>query len=142
MDDKSSTQKDKYFDHDADIGIQGDGHTLEAAFVDAAKTTFALMTDLSAIHPDQSIQVAFEESDIELALVKWLNALLGEARSHGLVFCQFELKHTNQHWQGLAWGQPWQMDTERGTEVKGATLTMLSVSQHNGQWHAQCVVDV
>jgi SHS2 domain-containing protein len=31
---------------------------------------------------------------------------------------------------------------ERGTEVKGATLTMLSVRRADGGWEARCVIDV
>jgi SHS2 domain-containing protein len=31
---------------------------------------------------------------------------------------------------------------ERGVEVKGATLTMLSVKQVEAGWEARCVVDV
>ncbi|MDE2366260.1 MAG: archease, partial [Betaproteobacteria bacterium] len=31
---------------------------------------------------------------------------------------------------------------ERGVEVKGATLTMLSVKQAGAIWEARCVVDV
>ena len=31
---------------------------------------------------------------------------------------------------------------ERGVDVKGATLTMLSVAPTDGGWEARCVVDV
>ncbi|MGZ5662035.1 MAG: archease, partial [Usitatibacter sp.] len=45
-------------------------------------------------------------------------------------------------WLGEAWGEPWREGLERGTEVKGATLTMLSVKRAGGLWEARCVVDV
>lgn len=131
-----------YFDHDADIGIEGHGDSPEAAFESAAEAMFAVMTDLSSIRPVQEIRVEFFETDLELALVVWLNRLLAAARENNLAFSRFRLRQQDGHWSGSAWGEPWQETFERGVEVKGATLTMLSVKQSNGSWRACCVVDV
>lgn len=131
-----------YFDHDADIGIVGRGATVEAAFIAAAEAMFAIMADLPKIHCKTSVEFEFEEADVEFALVTWLNRLLSEARGEGLIFGRFELTRRDEQWQGTAWGEPWRDDLERGVEVKGATLTMLSVRQDEGVWEARCVVDV
>jgi SHS2 domain-containing protein len=131
-----------YFDHDADIGIVGRGENLEAAFEAAARAVFAIMVDCGAVQPVEHVVFEFDESDPELALVTWLNRLLAEARSRGLVFGGFRVTRDGAHWQGEAWGEPWRPDLERGTEVKGATLTMLAVNQAAGGWEARCVVDV
>lgn len=130
-----------YFDHEADIGIIGYGSTLEEAFTAAASATFAIMTDLSKIKPLQTIQFEFEENDIELAFVTWLNRLITESKRLGLIFCEFHLLQRKDMWYGKALGEPWRDEHVRGTEVKGATLTMLQVKK-NSQWKAQCVVDV
>lgn len=127
-----------YFDHDADIGVSGRGATLEAAFEAAAMATFAIMADLSQVREARSVRFEFEEADPELALAAWLNRLLAE----NLVFCRFRLARRDGRWQGEAWGEPWREGLERGTEVKGATLTMLSVRQGENGWEARCVVDV
>jgi SHS2 domain-containing protein len=131
-----------YFDHDADIGIIGHGPTLEAAIVAAAEAMFSIMSSLHAVVPAQCVDIAFDESDAELALVTWLNLLLVEAREQGMVFSRFQLTRQGAHWQGRACGEPWRDGLERGTEVKGATLTMLSVKQAGDGWTASCVVDV
>lgn len=131
-----------YFDHEADIGIIGRGTTVEAAFEDAAAAVFAVMVDLAAVRAEQRIAFAFEEGDAELALVTWLNGLLAEARSHGLIFSRFHIERRGTHWIGEAWGEPWRNGLEPGVEVKGATLTMLAVRQEDGEWEARCVVDV
>ncbi|MHB1532682.1 MAG: archease [Acidithiobacillus sp.] len=131
-----------YFDHDADIGVIGQGKTLEEAFAGAAEATFAIMADLTQVHGEGWVQFDFNESDLELALVTWLNTLLAEARTHRLVFGRFRLRRENSHWHGEAWGEPWREDLERGVEVKGATLTMLRVSQGPDGFEARCVVDV
>ena len=131
-----------YFDHEADIGIVGKGSTVESAFVQAAMAVFAFMADLSKISSRQVLHIQFEETDLELALVEWLNALLGQAREQGIVLHKFSLQRRDQSWIGEAWGEPWQEEFNRGTEVKGATLTMLAVKHSEDGWEARCVVDV
>jgi len=132
----------EYFEHDADFGVVGRGPTLEEAFVEAARATFALMVEPTEVHPTGEVEVAFEESDVEIALVRWLNGLLGEARVRNLALADFELRRSGEHWVGRGRGDPWSRHQERGTEVKGATLTMLAVHRVNGGWEARCVVDV
>ncbi len=135
-------QSYSYFDHDADIGVSGRGDTLEAAFEAAAAATFAVMADLSQVREERTVRLEFEEADPEFALVTWLNRLLAEAHGEGLVFCRFRLTRQDGRWLGEARGEPWRAELERGVEVKGATLTMLSVRRTGGRWEARCVVDV
>lgn len=131
-----------YFEHDADVGIIGRGATLEQAFENAARAMFAIITNIDAVVPKTVITVEFEETDPELALVIWLNHILGTARQHGMVFNHFQLRRTHNHWHGELHGESWRDNLERGTEVKGATFTMLSVQSTEGIWEARCVVDV
>ncbi len=131
-----------YFDHGADIGIIGRGPTLKAAFEAAAAAMFGIMVDLLAVQPRTAVRVEFEELDPELALVTWLNALLAEAQSAGLILGRFRLRRAGSRWAGEGWGEPWPHDLERGVDVKGATLTMLAVEPQAGGWEARCVVDV
>ncbi len=131
-----------YFDHEADMGIIGRGKSIESAFIQAARAVFAYMADISQIQSKKKISIEFEEDDNELALIKWLNLLIGNARAENLVFNHFSLKRKGKHWQGSAAGDVWNEQMERGTEVKGATLTMLSVKKNQHFWEACCVVDV
>ena len=131
-----------YFEHDADIGVIGRGTRLEEAFVAAAQAMFAIMTDIAAVRQQETVTFDFEETDIELALVRWLNLLLGSARERGLIFGHFWLAREGERWRGGAAGEPWREEHERGVEVKGATLTALAVKRIDGGWEARCVVDV
>ena len=131
-----------YFEHDADVGILGRGTTVEEAFVSAARAMFAIQSELDSVLSLEGIEIDFEESDVELALVRWLNALLAASRERGIVLCEFGLAREGNHWLGRARGERWRGGLERGTEVKGATLTMLSVAQGAAGWEARCVVDV
>jgi protein archease len=135
-------QAPSYFEHDADIGIIGRGATVEQAFESAASAMFAVITPLDKVNPRTIVPIEFEESDRELALVTWLNLLLGKAREIGVVFSRFRLRSNGNHWTGEASGEEWTQRLEHGVEVKGATLTMLSVKQAGAVWEARCVVDV
>jgi len=131
-----------YFDHDADTGVIGRGGTLQEAFVHAAEATFALMCDPVTVEPREKFEFEFDEDDVELALVAWLNGLLAHANERGLALGRFELTKQISHWHASAWGEVWRPDMERGTQVKGATLTALSVKQQGEGWEARCVVDL
>jgi SHS2 domain-containing protein len=132
----------EYFEHGADIGVVGRGASIEEAFANAASAMFAIMVEPVAVQPRLQVEVEFDEDDVELALVRWLNGLLSQAREHGVVLCRFALQRRGDHWHGSAQGEPWREAHVRGTEVKGATLTALSVRQDAQGWQARCVVDV
>jgi SHS2 domain-containing protein len=131
------------FDHGADIGVLGEGATIEEAFAGAARAMFSVMVDLEGVEPREAVDVSCAASDPELLLVQWLNALLAEADMRGMVFCDFEVRLLDGGLTGTARGEPF--DPERhapGVEVKGATLTELEVSNEGGRWRARTVVDV
>lgn len=131
-----------YFDHDADAGVIGRGATLPEAFVHAAEATFALMCNLAEVQPREAVDIEFTEPDDELALVTWLNELLAHASARGLALSRFALAHDGDRWTGTARGEPWHAGLERGTQVKGATLTALKVAYDGADWEARCVVDL
>lgn len=142
MDAEAPPQAVDYFEHDADIGVVGRAATLEAAFAAAARAVFMLMTDLDAVAPHERVEIDFREKDAEMALVIWLNALLGQAAERGLVLSRFEIAREGDRWHGSAWGERWREDLVRGVEAKGATLTALRVRENDGLWEARCVIDV
>mgnify|MGYP001584056044 CR=1 FL=1 len=117
-----------YFAHDADIGIIGRGLTVEQSFEAAALAVFAIITNLEAVQPATAVVIEFEESDPELALVIWLNLILGKSRELSMVFSHFHIQHQGNQWHGKVLGEKWHDGLERGVEVKGATLAMLAIN--------------
>ena len=134
----------EHFDHMADIGIRGIGDSREQAFEQAALALTAVITDPTSLRCD--IQFDFEciAEDDEMLLVDWLNRLISEMSSRRMLFGRFNVQIRDHHLHGSAWGEP--ADPARhhpAVEVKGATLTELRVAcDQQGQWSAQCVVDV
>lgn len=133
----------EHFPHGADIGVRGAGPSLERAFEQAALALTAVITDITAIRETDAISVECSAPDPELLLVDWLNAIVYEMATQGMLFGRFEVSIEGDTLRGTLVGEP--VDTtrhERAVEVKGATYTELKVERQNGIWVAQCVVDV
>jgi len=133
----------EHFEHKADMGVRGFGNTLAEAFEQTAHAMFAIITELSLINPREEVRIICEDPDQELLLVDWLNALIFEISARKLLFSRFDVFIEFGRLEATAWGEP--IDVKRHqpvVEIKGATYTELSVHQSQGQWLAQCVVDV
>ena len=132
------------FAHDADIGVRGKGTTLAQAFGNAALAMSASMLDISEIRPEKTVRINCEAPDPETLLVDWLNALVFEMATRGMLFCSFEVSIDGSRLTADARGEP--VDLARhapAAEVKGATFTELHVGKEpNGTWVAQCVIDI
>jgi tRNA nucleotidyltransferase (CCA-adding enzyme) len=134
----------EHFPHAADIGVRGIGATREEAFAQAALALTAVVTDPSRVEGKRAVEIAREAPDDELLLADWLNALVYEMVTLKMVFGRFSLQIDGGKLHATAWGEP--LDATRhhpAVEVKGATYTELAVTHcDDGQWVAQCVVDV
>lgn len=134
----------EHFAHDADIGIRGWGATPAEAFAQAALAMTAVVTDLKSIEQTDIVAVECKASSLDLLLYRWLNAVVFEMATRGLLFGAYEVSIEGTRLTGVARGE--KVDRARhapAVEVKGATLTELSVvEQRPGCWLAQCVVDV
>jgi SHS2 domain-containing protein len=132
------------FAHAADVGVRGIGPTREAAFEQAALALMHAIADPGRIEPRELVEIASEAPDDALLFVDWLNALIFEVATRGMLFARFEVRIDGHRLAGKAWGEP--IDPARHevvVEVKGATYTDLAVvPRPGGGWVAQCVVDV
>lgn len=134
----------EHFHHQADIGVRGIGATPAEAFTQAAVALTAVITDPALVHVKQSITVNCSAPDIELLLVDWLNAVVFEMATRNMLFARFDITLSDTRLSATLHGE--QVDVARhqpAVEVKGATYTELRVAQQpDGEWLAQCVVDV
>ena len=134
----------EHFSHGSDIGVRGFGRTVEEAFEHAALALTAVVADVSRIEQSETVEVHCEAPDLELLLVSWLNAIIYEMAVRSMLFSKFHVVLSGLSLSGTLLGE--KADPERhhaAVEAKGATVTALRVSQdHDGQWAAQCVIDV
>jgi len=134
----------EHFSHAADIGVRGIGATREEAFEQAALALTAVVTDPSRIDGKRAVEIAREAPDEELLLADWLNALVYEMVTSDMVFGRFSVRLDGGRLTATAWGEALEPSRHHpAVEVKGATYTALSVARRDdGNWVAQCVVDV
>lgn len=132
------------FPHDADIGVRGYGQTEAVAFENAALAMMAAILDPANVNDLASIHVECEAPDHELLLVDWLNAIVYEMATRGMVFGRFSVELSDGRLVAEAHGEA--VDRCRhvpSVEIKGATYTALKVTRDaEGLWTAQCVIDV
>lgn len=133
------------FSHQADIGVRGFGESPEEAFINGAKAMFSLMVDLKEVSPKNPVKIAVQAEDQASLFVEWLNQLLATADIKRWLFSKFEVEIENgRTLRGKVWGEPINLKKHTLlTEVKAATYSQLKVEQEpDGQWVAQCIVDV
>jgi SHS2 domain-containing protein len=134
----------EHFSHGSDIGVRGIGRSVEEAFEQAAIALTAVVADVSTIQPIEIVEVQCDAPDLELLLVSWLNAIIYEMAVRKMLFSKFRIVLAGCSLKGTLSGE--RVDPERhqvAVEAKGATVTALNVSRdQDGQWLAQCVIDV
>jgi SHS2 domain-containing protein len=133
----------EHFEHGSDVGVRGFGPTRAAAFEQAALALTAAIAELDAVRAAAPVEIAVEAPDDERLLAAWLNALIFEMATRGMLFARFDVTIAGRTLDATAWGEPVERARHHpAVEVKGATLTQAAVYERNGEWTAQCVIDV
>jgi SHS2 domain-containing protein len=134
----------EHFEHGADIGVRGIAPSVAEAFAQAAYAMSAVICDPTKIAARDCVKVACSAPDYEFLLVDWLNAIVYEMATRRMLFTRFEVTLSGDQLSGVLWGESLDIAKHQpAVEVKGATYTELKVAQdEQGQWVAQCVVDV
>ncbi len=138
-----TTRRWEHFAHGADIGVRGIGPTLAAAFEEAARALTAVVVDPDTVAPEVAIDIACAAPDVEILLVDWLNAVIFEMATRGMLFGAYAVRIEDGRLAATARGEP--VDRRRHAptvEIKGATFTALRVAAAPDGWIAECVVDV
>lgn len=134
----------EHFTHVADIGVRGFGRSMDEAFEQAALAMTAVITEPGSVRAVQAVDIDCQAPNPEILLADWLNALVFEMAIRHMLFSRFEVRIAGQRLSAKAWGEA--VDNARhqpAAEVKGATLSELEVARDaEGQWRAQCIVDV
>lgn len=132
------------FAHDADVGVRGSGASQAEAFAEAAMALTSAVCDPQRVRAREPVSVACAAPDDEMLLVDWLNALVFEMATRGMLFSRFDVAIADGHLAATAWGEA--VDVARhqpAAEVKAVTYCELAVGRDaDGQWFAQCVIDV
>ena len=117
---------------------------MDEAFSQAGIALTAVVTDPRSVRPIQRVEVECHAPDRELLFVDWINALIFEMATRGMLFSRFEVRVSGEVLYGTVWGENLDRSRhDRAVEVKGASYTALHVARDQDNcWHAACVVDV
>lgn len=132
----------EHFEHGADVGIRGQGRSLEEAFIMGAQALTAVVVPPSEVKAIEFLDIRCNAPDIELLFFDWINAVIFEMDTRRMVFSSFEIKINGNSLTGKIGGEPLSSLHAVTVEPKGATMTELKVQNKNDLWIAQCIVDV
>ena len=133
----------EHFYHQADIGIRGFGPTIDQAFTQAAIALINVITSVP-INPDKSVVISCQADNPDDLLYDWLNQLIFQIATDKFLYSRFEIRIVENKLTAVVYGEPIDIKHHQPiVEIKAATYTELKVEQDaNGQWLAQCIVDV
>jgi SHS2 domain-containing protein len=133
----------EHYSHTADMGIRGFGDSIEEAFVNAAVALAAVNVDPEKIQQEVKIQITCHEVDTELLFIAWLSNILYEMSTRKMFFSKFQVTINDGELTGCAWGEKLDLKKHKPVvEIKGISYSDLKVTQENGKWIAQCIVDI
>jgi SHS2 domain-containing protein len=134
----------EHFEHAADIGLRATAGSREGLFEAMGEALTSIITDPAGVRPTEVVEIHCSAPDNALLLVDWLNALIYEMATRGMLFSRWRVELQDLDLDAVVEGE--RIDRTRhepAVEVKGATYTELLVEEDDdGDWHGQCVVDV
>jgi len=130
--------------HTADIAIKAYGKDLKELFFNAAYGMFDIIADLSNLNKSVSIDVNLEAPCREELLVSWLDELLYNFYTKGIIFFEFDIvdladTRIMAHAHGRLVGEN---RNRLKTEIKAATYHDLKIEEGEDGYTVQIVFDV
>ncbi len=146
----------EHFEHQADVGVRGTGITLNQAFEECAVALTEIIVDTRTIQHKKSHVLELNGTDNGALLVSFLNELLFIKDKKKMFYSKFRIKLGKENIVDPS-GNVKEMVTLKATcfgekinrnkhalrnDPKAATYSELFAGEKNGQFIAQCVVDV
>jgi SHS2 domain-containing protein len=138
---KPEEQKYNVIDHEADIGLEVYGKSLEELFINAVKGLFSLIVDAKDVQPEKGKR--FDTNGNGETLIVFLNELLYMWDVEGFIPKEFSLKIDNNRLTGTVIGGIF--DPAKHTakqEVKAVTYHGFSITQNKNGFKARIIMDV
>jgi SHS2 domain-containing protein len=129
--------------HTADVGIIAYGADLKQAFANAGKALFSLITELDDVKEVLHRDAELTASDEESLLVEWLNELIYQFDTEGILFKRFEITQLDStRLKARGYGEKVNKSRHKiKMGVKAATYHMLKVNK-NGGCSVQVLFDI
>lgn len=132
------------FSHTADIGIKVFGRTLKELFENAAFAMFDIIADLEGLKGKIIQEIELTAPNHEELLISWLDELLYNFYTKGVIFYNFEVKELSVDFiKAKAFGRLVSDNRNRlKTEIKAATYYNLKIIKKDDYYEVDIVFDV
>ena len=132
------------FSHTADIGVRVFGRTLKELFENAAFAMFDIIADLEGLKGEILQDIELTAPNSEELLISWLDELLYNFYTKGIIFYKFEVKELSQDLlKAQATGRAVSDNRNRlKAEIKAATYYNLKIRKLDDYYQVDIVFDV
>ena len=132
------------FSHTADIGVRVFGRTLKELFENAAFAMFDIIADLEGLKGEIVQNVELTAPNQEELLIAWLDELLYNFYTKGIIFYRFDIDVLSQDLlKAKAYGRAVSDNRNRlKTEIKAATYYNLKIRKLDDYYQVDIVFDV
>jgi len=132
------------FSHTADIGVRVYGRTPNDLFENAAFAMFDIIADLDGLKGEITQQVELTAPNHEELLIAWLDELLYNFYTKGIIFYKFEVDRLDADFiSAKAYGRAVSDNRNRlKTEIKAATYYNLKIIKLDDYYQVDIVFDV
>lgn len=130
--------------HTADIAIRVYGKDVRELFINAAYGMFDIIADLEGMKNSTSQKINVEAPSQEELLVFWLDELLYNFYTKGIIFSEFDIGFLNGHrLTAQVHGRHLVENKNRlKTEIKAVTYHNLKIREGDGGYTVEIVFDV
>ncbi|HMK47020.1 MAG TPA: archease [Methanocella sp.] len=135
----------EYLEHTADAEFIAYGKTLDEAFVNAARATFALIIDPARVKQTVSRDVHLTDGSLDYLLYDWLSELLYIEEVDRIVFSRFEVEISGDGeyvLDGRAHGEKIRPEHEISLHIKAVTYHDLRVEKRDDKFEVQVLLDI
>lgn len=144
---KNNNMEFKYFDTTADIGIEVCSNDIRTAYINSAKATLNLITDIEKIEPKISKEVYIESEDEYGLLYDWITELIILLDSENFMSCNYDIQLINNNnkkiIKGILSGDIYDTDIYNyKTEVKAITYHQMSIEKEDDEYIIRFIVDL
>jgi len=139
--DKPEEQGYSIIDHEADIGLEVYGKSLEELFINAVKGLFSLIVDAKDVKAEKGKR--FDLTGNDETLIVFLNELLYMWDVEGFIPKEFSIKIDNNRLAGTVIGGIFDPDRHTAKqEVKAVTYHGFSITQDYNGFKTRIIMDV
>lgn len=132
-------------DHTSEVGFRAHGATLAAAFENAGRALFQVMTDIDELGDDVDVEIDVAAESREALLFDFIDELIYLAETERVVLGAFDLSVAgeDERWTVEGTGRGERIhEGMRLQDVKAPTYSDMRVEEHGDGWVLEMTLDV